>query len=216
MNRKIKFVLPLFTMLVFTLSACGPKTKFVAPEIEPPADLIPGYVPEGFELIKGYQISVGDFEASRFFTDAEDCDEDTSLACALGLSDSFFDLQSPAGNDILGIHYQDGDSLLLVTKSYYPGGSLDIWRAAYEASYEGNPECNCNCFQFALDIPLPPIPLHFAEIQDVRTVGETQVAVLDGPLGLTTVFMRGDHLITVESDISLSENLKVVASLLEN
>jgi signal transduction histidine kinase len=31
--------------------------KFVAPEIEPPTDLIPGYVPEGFELVSGFQLS---------------------------------------------------------------------------------------------------------------------------------------------------------------
>ena len=208
-SLQVLFIFLLATML----AACGSKVKFVAPEIEPPADLIPSYVPDGFELVKGYQIKPGDLEADRFFADAEDCEEDIRPVCDLHLSGSFFDLQSPAGNDILGLHYQNGDNLLLITKSYYPGGSLDLWRSAYEASDEGTQDCNCDCFRFAINIPRPPLPLRFAEIQEVRTIGETQVAVMDGPLGLITFFVRGDYLLTVESGISLEENLKVVASL---
>jgi hypothetical protein len=211
-SPQVLFIFLLATML----AACGPRTKLVAPEIEPSADLIPGYVPEGFELVKGYQINPGDFGGSRFFADAEDCEVDARPICDLHLSGSFFDLQSPAGNDILGIHYQDGDNLLLITKSYYPGGSLELWRAAYEASDQDHSDYKCSYLQFVLDMPLPPLPLRFAEIQEVRTVGETQVAILDGALGLMTVFVRGDYLLTVEIDISLEENLKIVASLLGN
>jgi hypothetical protein len=204
-----------FLLLVPLLAACGSHRQFVVPEIDPPSDLIPGYVPDGFKLVKGYQIKPEEFEASRFFAGAEDCNEDTRLVCGLGLSDSFFDLQSPAGNDILGLHYQDGDNLLLVTKSYYPGGSLDLWRAAYEASYKDDLDCGCNCFQFAMNMPFPPLPLRFAEIQEVHTVGETQVAVLDGPLGLIAVFMRGDYLVSVEGDLTSEELLRIVESLLQ-
>ena len=218
MKTKTKSTLQvLFLLLLATaLAACSSDAKFVAPEIDPPADLIPGYVPEGFKLIKGYQIKPEDFEAQYFSHDPEDCGEDTRIICGLDLSGSFLDLKSPAGHDILGLHYQDGDSLLLITKSFYPGGSLELWRTANEASYDEYPDCECDCVQFVMDMPLPPLPLRFAEIREVRTVGETQVAVMDGPLGLITVFIRGDYQLTVESGISLEENLKVVASLLGN
>lgn len=218
MKTRTKFPLQvLFLILLATvLAACSSDAKLVAPEIDPPADLTPGYVPEGFKLVKGYQIKPGDFEAQYFSPDSEDCEEDTRIICGLDLSGSFFKLQSPAGHDILGLHYQDGDRLLLITKSYFPGGSLELWRAAYEASDENIPACECDCVQFVMDIPLPPLPLRFAEIQELRTVGETQVAVMDGPMGLITVFVRGDYLLTVESDISLEENLKIVTSLLDD
>jgi len=215
-NPKFLNLVLIFALLLILLAACGPKVKFVAPEIEPPADLIPGYIPEGFKLIKGYQIKPENFEVSHFFADGENCDEETRNNCGLELSDFFFNLQSPDGNDILGLHYQDGNNLLLITKSYYPGGSLDLWRAAYDAPGEDTQECDCDCFPFVIDRRLPPFPLRFAEIQEMRTVSGTQVAILNGASGLTTIFIRGDDLLTVESGVSLEENLRIVESLLEN
>lgn len=215
-NHRFLNLVLLSAMMPVLLTACGPEEKFVAPEIEPPADLVPGYVPEGFELVKGYQIEPGSFDGSRFVADAENCKQDTRRICGLELLGSFFDLKSPAGNDIQGIHYQDGDSLLLITKSYYSGGSMDLWRAAYEAPGEETREGDFDCLPFAIARRFPPLPLRSAGIQEVRTVVGTQVTVLDGPLGLITVFVRRDYLLTVESGISLEENLRIIASLLQN
>ena len=221
MKTRTKFSLqvPLIFLLATMLAACGSRTQFVAPEIEPPADLIPGYVPKGFELVKGYQIKPGDFDERRVFADAEHRDEDTRPICDLHLQASLFDLQSPSGNDILGIQYQDGDRLLLITKSYYPAGSLDLWRAAFGEDEEDARDCDGYCPCGCVGIALGRMPVLFrdGEIQDVRTVGGTQVAIVDqGLLGTITVFLREDYLLTVEGGISLEENLKIVASLLDD
>ncbi len=218
MKPKTKSILQVlsFLLLATLLASCGNRTKFVAPEIAPPSDLIPAYVPEGFELIKGYQIKVGDFEGSRVLAVAEGRDEDRRIICDLDLPGSFFNLQSPAGNDILGVHYQDGDSLLLITKSSYPGGSLDGWQATFEGDDEGDCDCDCGCCCMVITIDPLPFPHGKVEITEVRSVGETQVAIVDhGLIGATAVFMRGDHLLTVQGDISLEETLKVVESLLQ-
>ena len=216
MKTKTTLQVLFFLLLTFLMAACGGKrTKFIAPEIDPPTDLIPAFVPEGFELVKGYQITPGDFEVSRVFADAEGRDEDRRIICDLDLSGSFFDLQSPAGNAILGIHYQDEASLLLITKSYYPGGSLDIWQKAFDENDERNCDCDCGCCCMVIAIDRLPIPLGEVDIREIRTVGETRVAVVDhGLIGTTAVFMRGDYLLTVESGISIEEIMKVVESLL--
>ena len=56
MYTRSKFVLPWLILLVFFLAGCGHQMEFVAPEIEPPPDLIPDYVPNGFELVSGFQL----------------------------------------------------------------------------------------------------------------------------------------------------------------
>jgi hypothetical protein len=216
------FPLILLSILLTTLlAACGSQVKFSAPEIEPPADLIPSYVPEGFELVSGFQLSYSDFRAIIFTRG-----EERQIFPQLDLGDAYFSLKSPAGNDVLGVYYQGRDALLLITKSTFPDGSLDRWQEAYEAPFhcEDDDGCDCDCdcdctscrecgcLKLAI---AAPFPLRFAELQEVRTVGDTQVAVLQSVDGWITVFVRGSDLITVESGISLDENLKVAASLLD-
>lgn len=199
-----------FLTLALPLAACGSRTKFSAPEIDPPSDLIPGYVPKGFELGSGFKIEVSAMERTFFASD-----ERGTLLCAEGFLDAFFDLKSPASNDLLGVYYESDDQLLLITKSYFPGGSLELWRTAYEGSYEKNCDCDCGCGcpNIMIDVP---VPLRAAEIQEIRTINGTEVAVLKNPQGWVTVFVRGEFLIAVKSGLFLEENLKVVGSLLDN
>jgi len=206
MKNKSKFAYPWLVVPACILGACSCSPKFVAPEIEPPADLIPGYVPEGFKLVSGFQLN-GEVN----FPIATDGNE-VAFFLRLREGNPFFELKSPKGNDILGVYYQGKDQLILISKSYYPEGSLDLWLAAYEASLPKPCECECPGF-----LRLDAIPFHgrLTEMQEIRTIDGTRVAILKGPLGWTTVFVRGDYLLTVESRISLDENLKIVASLLD-
>ncbi|MFH1524936.1 MAG: hypothetical protein ABIF04_08220 [Chloroflexota bacterium] len=207
MNHKPKIIIPLFVVLVCILTACGSRPKFTAPEIKPPADLIPGYVPEGFMLVSGFQLA-----GKVILTITSDNGDVSSFA---RMRD--FDLKSPNGNDIQGVYYQSEDQSILITKSYFPGGNLDLWRTKYESYSQ---PCKCECIDLRLgDIPLPA---RFTEIQEERTIGDSHIAVLKGLNGWITVFVRGDYLLTVESGlpleksgITLEENLKIVASLLE-
>ena len=209
MNTNLKFpnLILLSVLLLTVLSACGPKVKFVAPEIDPPTDLIPTYVPKDFELISGFRI-----ETETFLTRSALNRVDDRLPCAENLIDSFFSLKSPAGNEVLGVNYQTRDQLLLITKSSFPSGNLEAWKTAYEASYANHCDCDCPCLKIALSAPMP---IRVADFQEIRTVGETPVAVLKNTSGWITVFIRGDNLLTIESGISLEENLKIVTSLLE-
>ena len=204
MSTIFKFKMLLLMMLGYLLAACSQPSKFVAPEIDPPADLIPEYVPKGFELISGFQLN-GTFP----WPVTSNVDE-VILAERLGERFNFMNLKSPNSNDILGVYYQGKEHLLLITKSYFPKGTLDLWRTTYEASWSKPSECEC--FDLRLDaVSLPP---RITELKDERAVNGVQVAILKGPLGWMVVFVRGEYLITVESGISLDENLKVVASLL--
>ncbi len=217
-NRSFFIRLVLAFCLVALLAACAGerKVKFVAPEIEPPADLIPGYVPEGFELVAGFKLS----GASPSVFEADGSGERLIS----------FMPASPAGNDILGVYYQSDDTMLLISKSYYPGGSLDSWMATLEGSdlefddcvcvvfnngESGRLSSDCNASETVMRFEHLP-ELRMRTISEVLTVAGTQVAVgtsfMEG--GSTTTFMRGDDLVTVEGGIALEENLKIVASLL--
>ena len=203
MNIKCKFAIPFLMLLACILPACRPNPKFVAPETDPPADLIPGYVPGGFELVSGFQLP-----GKVIFPATSDGDD---ISDFLRIRD--FNPKSPNENAIQGVYYQGKDHLILISKSYFPEGNLDLWRTAYEAS---RPKpCECAGFP-GLRLDTETFPVRIYEIQEERTIGETRVAILKGPLGWITVFVRGDDLLTVESGISLEENLKIVASLLEN
>ncbi len=57
MSTIFKLKMLLLMTLVCFLAACSQPTKFVAPEIDPPADLITDNVPKGFELISGFQLT---------------------------------------------------------------------------------------------------------------------------------------------------------------
>ena len=105
-----------------------------------------------------------------------------------------------------------GISLWLISKSHFPGGSLDTWRTTYEGSVNTNCNCDCDCLRFEVAVPFP---LRIATIQEVRTISETQVAILKRVDSWITVFVRDEYLITVESGISLEQNLKVVETLLK-
>jgi hypothetical protein len=201
--HKHKFAIPLFVLLACCLTACGSRQKFVAPEIDPPDDLIPAYVPKGYKLISGFQLLGED----KFLANGRG---DNALIVPTEEFHSFYDLKSPTGNVIQGVYYQGKDHLILITKSYFPDGSLEIWRKNYEASNLKFDECECGCLCRHLRL----FPIRFYELQEEHTIADAQVIVLKGPLGLLTVFVRGDYLLTVESGISLDENLKIVASLL--
>jgi hypothetical protein len=58
-----------FLTLALLLAACGSRVKISVPEIDPPSDLIPGYVPKGFELGSGFKIEVSDMERTFFASD---------------------------------------------------------------------------------------------------------------------------------------------------
>ncbi len=142
----------LIFLLAAMLAACGHQTKFIAPEIEPPPDLIPAYVPEGFKLDSGFQLDYEELDkldGARAFA----VDGDRPFGIARVILDPLLSLKSPAGNDILGLHYQDGDKLLLITESYFPGGTLNLWRTGYEAvlshdsgcNGETDRDCDCDC-----------------------------------------------------------------------
>lgn len=209
MITQTKFPLSRLILLALILTACGRQApQFIAPEIESPPDLIPSYVPQGFELISGFQLDNDNLEATITSTDGSE-----RVFPDWKLRDPSFSLKSPAGNNILGVHYQDGDKLLLITKSAFPDGNLELWQEAYESPFRCDDDCECDCFEFVIGVP---IPFRAAEIQEVRTIAGTQVVILRNPSGWITVFMRGGDLLTIESGISLEENLKVVASLLEN
>lgn len=206
MYTRLKSAIPLLTLCVVLLSSCGTRVTFVAPQIEPPGDLIPGYIPQGFKLISGYYLP-GEPSVLRFSIANE--------ACFLGQTLRrlpFFQVKSPVGNVIQGVYYQAKDSRILITKSYFPKGDLDQWLAAYQAAQPKPCECDCKIL-----CCLNPSPLlgRLNQIQEIRTIHGTRVAILEGPLGWTTVFVRGEYLLSVESGISLEENLKIAASLLD-
>jgi hypothetical protein len=200
MSNKSRFMLSLLMLLVGLLAACSQPPKFVAPEIEPPADLIPGYVPDGFELVSGFKLS-----GKIPFPATSERGDVFRIA-----SMDPINLKSPKGNDIQGVYYQGKEHLILITKSYFPQGTLDLWRSSHEAS--GPKPCECEWLNLRPNAE--HFPTRLVELQEERTIGGTRVAILQGPLGQTTVFVRGDYLLTVESGISLEENLKVVASLI--
>lgn len=202
MSTKSRFMLSLLMLLVGFLPACSHPPKFVAPEIEPPTDLIPGYVPDGFELVSGFKLP-----GKIPFPATSDGGDVFRIA---GMDPT--NLKSPKGNEIQGVYYQGNEHLILITKSYFPEGTLDLWRSTYEAS--GPKPCECEWLKLRPNSE--HFPTRLVEIQEERTIDGTRVAILKGPLGQITVFIRGNYLVTVESGISLDDNLKVVASLLEN
>lgn len=206
MYIKLKSTIPMLVVFVIVLVGCDARVKFVAPEIDPPADLIPGYVPEGFELISGFQIP-GDLMSELTLGEA------AGIVSRLKTGDYFLDVKSPARNVIQGSYYRDKQHIILVTKSYFPGGTLDDWLTIYN---DAQPKpCDCECTDF-IRLEALPFPARFEEFQEERTIDGTRVAILNGPSGWITVFIRGDYLLTVESEISLEENLKIVSSLINN
>ncbi|NTW08058.1 MAG: hypothetical protein HGA28_00620 [Anaerolineaceae bacterium] len=204
--KKSGVVFSALTLVAILLTACGKeKAKFIAPEISPPADLIPSYVPEGFKLVSGFTLD-GEIHIEEF-----DVEEDSNRFSLNSMGDLFFNEKSPAGTAINGVYYDNGEELILITKASYPGGNLDLWKQELDKSRPGNCECDCGGL-IRLDVShLTP---RFNEILPERAVGDTRVAVLQSYFGYVTVFMRGEDLLIVESGISLEENLKIVASLL--
>jgi hypothetical protein len=83
----------------------------------------------GFNLVQGFEISVG--KKARFFPDdSGDCEHQSFLqrpVCLLGVSDTFFDLKSPAGNEILGIYYQGEDLLAQVEEHFILVLNVDVF-----------------------------------------------------------------------------------------
>ena len=205
MSIRYKLAIPLFVLLTCALAGCGSeRKKFVAPEIEPPADLIPVYIPKGYKLISGFQIAGEDIFPVNVFGDG-------AFLGRLRVGNSYSDLRSPNGNDIQGVYYQGKDHLILIARSYFPEGTLDLWREKFEASGFKFDECECFRLRF--------LPRHFLsrilEILEERTISGTRVLILKGPVGWITVFIRGDYLLTVESGTSLEEIMKIVSSLLK-
>jgi hypothetical protein len=193
-------------LMALTLTGCGPGVEFIAPEIEPPADLIPGHVPKGFELVSGFELKGG---VARGGGDGEVGGGRGPFP--IGLVGPLEVISSPAGNVVQGIQYRKGDTLILITKSSFPGGDLDLWWEAVQASGpNGGKDCECET---------PPLLLNMRRLQlfqivEEREVGGVRVAIVDGLLGSWTVFMRGQDLLTVQGGISEEETLKIVESLL--
>jgi hypothetical protein len=189
----------LILLLAALLAGCSHPPEIVAPEIDPPQDLIPAYVPQGYELGAGFQLP----PASDLPPVFEEGNARSLLAAG-------FDLKSPAGNDIQGLYYQGKDDLILITKSAFPGGTLQEWRQAYEASQPGP----CECASPVLRLEAFSLPSRIRNVQEERTVDGIPVTILSAPDGWLTVFVRAGEFLTVEGAISLDENLKIVSSLL--
>lgn len=151
-------------------SACGQQTKFVAPEIDPPTDLIPGYVPQGYQLEFGFQLP-GEKLALNVF----DGDGGSSVVKRIRL----FDPKTPNGNDIRGVYYRGKDHLILITKSHFPEASLDLWSEAYEESQLKPCECDCNM----LRLEVIPAVDRLYELLEERELDGTRIAILKGPGG---------------------------------
>jgi hypothetical protein len=179
--------------------------QFVAPEIDPPADLIPAYVPEGYKLISGFQL-----DPNEYFTRLKSVERDDRVFCEAYLDLNLIDYKSPEGAIVQGVHYVGNNQLLLITKSSFPGGTLEDW----QSKLEGLPDDHCECEGIRLADDGWPQFRDF-HVEEFRAVGDTRVAVLSGGFSTVTVFIRGDYLITVEGSISLEENLKIVESLLK-
>lgn len=202
MNTFHKVTIALLILLATMLSACSQSPRFVAPEIDPPQDLIPVYVPDGFDLVSGFKLP-GDFMQTSVLWGQE-----TSRTLRLKL----FDLKSPLGNDVLGVYYDGDEHLLLISKSEYPGGSLEHFLNSYQDSFAD--PCMCDCLEIRLNNDFPGD--RFIQLKETRTIAGTEVAIFEAPIGMTAVFVKEDALLTVESGISLEEIVKVVESLLEN
>ena len=215
MNTQTKHTFLWLMLLIFILTACSRGPEISAPEIDPPPDLIPSYVPENFKLESGFMIDTADITARIIYDEGE-------LRVpwnANMLFTPYRSIISPAGNETLGVYYISKDQVILITKSYFPGGTLEQWREHYEKSdgkdcVREDCECNCCCPHIELSIGIT-VPPRFAEIQEERTINGTPVAILKGHGGWISVFVRDDYLVSVESGISLEENLKIVNSLLE-
>ena len=206
-----------FVNLVFLLSlssaillaSCSSTTKLVAPEVEPPADLIPAYLPDGYKLVKGYQLSA--IPSERWFDADQPPGDDpmVRVAQAMGKPVDVLNLYNPAGKDVFGVQFQKGEKHLLITKASYPGGSMDLWLSTYAGSTSSNQSGEMSC---------PPMIIPSLDFRDklteVRTLQNSQVAILQGPLGWKAVFVKGDDLLTVQGDISLEEILKIAESLI--
>jgi hypothetical protein len=205
MDTKQKFLIPILILITFFLAACDTQMKFTAPETDPPADLIPSYVPEGFNLVSGFQLS------AEFIMPEFTGGDEIGLNGRLLNGDHFLGIKSPAGDVIQGVYYQGKQYLILITKSNFPNGTIDDWLALNEER-QFKP-CDCDCAGFVRLGELT-FPTRFEEPQEERTIDGTRVAIFKGPLGWLTVFVRGEYLLTVESEISLEENLKIVTSLI--
>jgi len=206
MYTKLKLTIPLLFLLTSFLTACGTRAKFVAPEIEPPTDLIPGYVPEGFKLISGFELP-GELTSLLFSTE-----DGSSFLGRRVRGIPFFKMKGPTGNVIQGIYYQGKDHRLLITKSYFPNGDMDQWLKEYDAAQPEHCGCECDNLPY-LDARL--FQERINKLQEIRTIDGIRVVIFQGPQAWTAFFVRGDYLLSVESGLSLKENLKIVASLLK-
>ena len=207
MRMKKNTVVLLIALLVLGAAACGRTREFIAPEIPPAEDLIPAYIPEGFELVSGFEIT-----GVSAIPDPSADDRQSSIGQRKTLT-----LKSPVGEDVVGIYYQGKDQLILITRSLFPEGTLDLWESGFEGSFTWLLDCNCpllrgRASELSSDAGFRS---RLPEIQETRIIQGTHVAILQSPEGWITAFIRGDDLLTVESGISLAENLKIVASLLD-
>jgi hypothetical protein len=192
--------------LLGLLTACGSTPEFVAPEIEPPEDLLISDPPEGYALVSGFELEAEGPQVRGSLPDG-----DRRLQWQVEFTGSFSSLRSPAGNVIEGVYYQSSEGLLIITKSNFPNGSLEEWRSGYLPVIVVANDC---LFPKTTAAGMPFIESRMPEIAETRTVEGVEVVVLEKPAGgWITVFMRGDYLLTVEGALSLEETLAVVTSL---
>jgi hypothetical protein len=174
-------------LLVLPLTACGAGSKDIIPTQEPPKDMVPGYLPVGFEYDKSIELIFS----------VEDGREPSPLF-------------SPSGNSTTLVHYIKGDEHLCIHKSIFPDGSLEKWLEIFQdVSID-----NCECFprrsgdSTNLSNRLP-------KIVEKQTIEGIEVQILEGPIGWMSVYVKDNVLMIVEGTIPLEENLKVVTSLLK-
>lgn len=187
MNIKNNYLLAgvIMSLVMIIFAGCTSKAESTPAYQEPPKEMIPGYIPDGFELDSSHEMS--------FDKDGRDPSS----------------YHSPLGNSIMSLHYENGDEIICINASDFPGGTLESWLEIYQST----PFDDCECLPRRGGEELS-ISNRSPEIVEEQMIGDTPVVVLEGPIGWAVAFVHNDQFWLVEGTVSLKELLKVVESLL--